>query len=633
MNQLPELGNFEALLEFLHRTRGFDFSAYKLSSLQRRIVKRMKLINIEHYEEYIDYLEVHTDEFSALFNTILINVTSFFRDRPVWDYVASDILPRIISAKPPGDPIRVWSAGCASGEEAYSAAMLLAEQLGQLEFSRRVKIYATDVDEEALNQARQASYSALEVEEIPPALRDKYFDQQANRYLFSRDLRRSVIFGRNDLIQDAPISCIDLLICRNTLMYLNAEAQSKILARFNFALNAAGFLFLGKAEAVLTHAALFTPVDLKRRIFTKVIKSLTYENGTFGVSSGLADPLRSSPEQHRPRELALEFDPVAHLLIDQKGLLTMADEAACQLFNLTTSDLGRPYLQLDLAFHPPDLPTLLEQIRFERRTRNLKEVEWESTSLHERRYLDIFLIPLLDGDDVLGVELLYYDVTPQKRLQAELPHYNRVVGTANEELQSSKKELEATNEELHSAVGELQTTNEELQSTNEEMETMNEELQAINEELGAANDALRQRSEEMNHLNAFLNAILSSLREGVVVVDREFQVMSWNNHAQEMWGLRPDEVQGKNFLSLDFGLPVEALKPIVRGILAGNLETRENTVAAVNRRGKPIQVLVSCVPFQGTDKVVRGVILILQELRPGLADPNGKDGDTPGASS
>ncbi len=625
MEQQNEQIEFDELLEYLKRTRGFDFSAYKVSSLQRRIHKRMLAIEMERVADYIDYLEVHPDEFSALFNAILINVTSFFRDGPVWEYLASDILPRFISGKQPGDPIRVWSAGCASGEEAYSIAMLLAEQLGPIEFSQRVKIYATDVDEEALNQARLASYTPAQIEGVPPHLLQKYFEYQANRYTFNKDLRRSVIFGRNDLIQDAPISRIDLLICRNTLMYLNAETQSRILARFHFALNNTGYLFLGKAEAMLTHTATFTPIDLKRRVFTKVIKLQPYLNGLPSTLLGLDETLLSSGDYRRIRDVAFEVDPVAHLLLDESSVLVMANEVAYQQFNLTPSDLGRPCLQLDLAFHPPELRTALEQMRYERRQRSLKDVEWESPS-GERRYLDIVLVPLLDGERLLGVEILYYDVTRQRRLQDDLQQYNRVVGAANEELQSSYEELETTNEELQSAVEELETTNEELQSTNEEMETMNEELQAINEELGSANETLRERTSELNHVNAFLNSILASLREGVVVVDREFQIMAWNQHAQEMWGLRQEEVQGKNFLNLDIGLPLETLRPVVRDVLTGNLDNREIELEAVNRRGKSIRVGVSCSPFQEQDKAVQGAILILQELRVSEVAGDGKNG-------
>ena len=196
----------------------------------------MEAVGVESHLAYVDYLEVHPDEFAFLFNTILINVTGFFRDPPSWDFLAADIVPRLLETSSDG-PIRVWCAGCASGEEAYSTAMILAEALGEQAYLDRVKIYATDIDEEALNEARHASYSAKAVEPVAPDLFERYFERNAQRYVFRTDLRRTVIFGRNDLVQDAPISRIDLLTCRNTLMYFNAETQSQILNRLHFALN------------------------------------------------------------------------------------------------------------------------------------------------------------------------------------------------------------------------------------------------------------------------------------------------------------------------------------------------------------------------------------------------------------
>jgi len=261
---------FDALLDYLARTRAFDFSGYKPASVMRRVTKRMHEVGVEGFTEYIDYLEVHPDEFEALFNTILINVTAFFRDREAWDRLEAEAVPRILEAKDATEPIRVWSAGCAAGQEAYSAAMVLAEALGAEEFASRVKIYATDVDEDALAQARHGSYDAKEMADVPEALRDGYFVTEDDRFVFRKDLRGSMIFGRNDLVQDAPISRIDLLLCRNTLMYFHAETQERIVGRFHFAMNPAGFLFLGQSEMLTRHSDLFSPLDHEHRLFVKI---------------------------------------------------------------------------------------------------------------------------------------------------------------------------------------------------------------------------------------------------------------------------------------------------------------------------------------------------------------------------
>ncbi|HKH84223.1 MAG TPA: protein-glutamate O-methyltransferase CheR, partial [Gemmatimonadales bacterium] len=193
----PEVSQeFETLLLYLKQSRGFDFTAYKRSSLMRRVLVRMQHVEIKSFAEYLDFLQVDPDEFTRLFNTILINVTSFFRDAATWEFLGSSVLPPLLDSIAPEDPIRLWSAGCASGEEAYSLAILLAEALGPDQFRDRVKIYGTDVDEEALTEARQAMYSSRSVEEVPPALLQKYFEHQGDRFVFNRELRRSVIFGR-----------------------------------------------------------------------------------------------------------------------------------------------------------------------------------------------------------------------------------------------------------------------------------------------------------------------------------------------------------------------------------------------------------------------------------------------------
>src|SRR5438067_11230361 len=236
-------GDFEALLEFIRSERSFDYSGYKRPSLSRRIDKRMQEIGTHDYVAYREYLAQHPDEFAELFNTILINVTSFFRDDIAWKFLGDEIVPRILEARE-GEGIRVWSTGCATGEAAYTLAIVFAAALGADEFRRRVKIYATDVDDDALNTGRHARYTAKQLAPVPPELRDAYFEPTNGAWAFRTDLRRSVIFGRHDLVQDAPISRIDLLVSRNTLMYFDTAAQEQILQSFHFALRDEGFLFL-----------------------------------------------------------------------------------------------------------------------------------------------------------------------------------------------------------------------------------------------------------------------------------------------------------------------------------------------------------------------------------------------------
>jgi two-component system, chemotaxis family, CheB/CheR fusion protein len=613
MNPSEKNTEFQALIEFIRQNRGFDFTGYKNTGLMRRVEKRMQMVNLQRFSDYIDYLEVHPEEFALLFNTILINVTAFFRDFPAWEYLAQDLLPQIVASKPDNQHIRIWSAGCASGEEAYTLAMLLAEALGVEQLQQRVKIYATDVDEEALTHARQASYSAKEIEGLPHQLREKYFDLVASRYVFRSEPRRAVIFGRHDLIQDAPISRLDLLVCRNTLMYFNAETQGRVLSRFHFALNDSGFLFLGKAEMLLTHANLFTPVHLKFRIFSKVPQVTLRNQLPLLVQPGNGESVVAYARSVRLREATFDTAPVAQIVIDLSGTLMLVNEQARTLFALTSRDIGRPFRDLELSYRPVELRALIEEATTLRRSVLLHEVEW-SVPPGDVRYVNIQVVPLLhNGDNLVGISISFIDVTHYHHLQEELQRSHQELETAYEELQSTNEEFETTNEELQATVEELETTNEELQSTNEEMETMNEELQSTNEELQTTNEELRQRTEELNRSNGFLSSILTSLRIGVVVVDRNFSVQIWNRRTEDLWGLRADEVVGQFFLNLDIGLPVEQLKGPVRAVINGEVDSQDVLLDAVNRRGKTIRCRVTCAPLFSANKAIHGGVLLMEE--------------------
>jgi two-component system CheB/CheR fusion protein len=349
-----EQESFERILEYLRQARGFDFTAYKRTSLMRRVAKRMQTIGVEHYEQYLDRLQVHPDEFNALFNTILINVTGFFRDPDVWEYLKATTLPQMMGARANGGPIRVWSAGSASGQEAYSAAMMFAELLGKEGYKERVKIYATDVDEDSLAEARRAVYTDKQVSDVHPDLLEKYFDRSGELYTFDRDLRRGVIFGRHDLIQDAPISRVDLLLCRNTLMYFNADAQARIMARFYFSLNPGGFLVLGRAEMLFSHASLFLAVDLKRRIFRIVPKVNHRERLLLLAQSGREDIMAQYPNHGRLRDAAFESSADAQIVLDPMGVLVAVNAQARRIFSLSTADLGAPLQDLELSYAPPN---------------------------------------------------------------------------------------------------------------------------------------------------------------------------------------------------------------------------------------------------------------------------------------
>ena len=601
-------GELEALLQYLKEARGFDFTGYKRASLSRRIERRMQQVGLDDYAEYTNVLEANPGEFAELFDTILINVTDFLRDPDAWAYLASETIPAIIGSRDATETIRVWSAGTASGQEAYSLAVLLAEALGEDRFRATVKIYATDADEDALTAARHARYPASSViNAFGEERATRFFDTEGTVATFKPDLRRSLIFGRHDLVQHPPISRIDLLVCRNTLMYFTADMQRRVLTNFHFALGGDGYLFLGKSEAMVSRSPMFEVVDLKQRVFRRLPRGPV-------LHPPLPEPVAERGPQPLPGELndilraGFEESPVGQIMIDPDGVVTAVNRHARSMFGLQMDAPGSYLKDLQISYRPVELRSLVDEVIATRRPTMVRDVEW-LTPGSDQEWLDVSLLPVnLDGHT--GVLVTYNQVGRYKMLRDELERSQRELESAYEELQSTVEELETTNEELQSTNEELETTNEELHSTNEELETMNEELQSTNEELETANGELRDRSSALDESNNFLESILASLRSGVVVLNSEMTVRAWNKTAEDMWGLRSDEVEGSHFLNLDIGLPVDELRTAIRACLNGSSEGEHQEVAAVNRRGRSITCAVSVSPLRDGDDVI-GAILVL----------------------
>ena len=598
----------ERVLRYLQEGRLFDFTGYKRGTLGRRIDRRMQQVGADSYDAYVDYLEVHPEEFEALFNTILINVSSFFRDPDAWEVLGERVIPEILSRRPEG-PIRVWSAGCATGQEAYSIVMLLAEALGQEAARERVKVYATDLDSDALERARQAEYTEREVEGVPSDLLSKYFGAGGQGYSFSDDLRRLVIFGRHDLLQDAPISRTDLLICRNTLMYFNVDVQTQLIHRLHFSVANHGFLFLGKVE-MLSESDLFETVDATHRIFRKVNR--TSLRARLLAMAGRVAPVPIVGDD-RIIEVAFELRTNPEILLDSSGVVLAVNAPARELFGVGTDAVGRPFQDLEVSYRPAELRSRIDQVSAEGRVVELEEVSrW--TPSGDLTFLDIKLVPLVIEGQQLGVAITFVDVTRHRQLRQELEQTHRELEVAYEALQSANEELETTNEELQSTIEELETTNEELQSTNEELETMNEELSSTNEELQTINDELRDRTAEVNQVNAYIESVLDTLDASVIVVDKSVQVRVWNGLSFQMWGLRAQEVEGRNLLGLDLGFPVDEVTPAIRAALQGQDPKGPFLIEARSPRGHQMRCSARVAALRGPDQLVEGAIILISEV-------------------
>jgi two-component system CheB/CheR fusion protein len=380
-------------------------------------------------------------------------------------------------------------------------------------------------------------------------------------------------------------------------------------------------LFLGKAEMMRAHAGLFTPLNLKARLFSRVPRANLRDRLLAMAPAPRDDAGPVLRQQLRLREAAFDAAAAAQLVVGADGVVQLVNAHARHLFGVSAADVGRPLQDLTVSYRPVELRSRIEQVSQERRPLVVPHVDFPVAD-GEFHTFELRLAPLLSDNALLGVSVTFLDVTGFERLQAELQETNQELETAFEELQSTNEELETTNEELQSTIEELETTNEELQSTNEELETMNEELQSTNEELETLNDELQRRTGELNHVNAYTRSILTSLPLAVVVLDRGAAIRVWNPQAEELWGVRSEEVEGHPFQNLDIGLPVERLKAPVRACIDGTSRGEELALDAVNRRGRAIRCRVSCTPFVNGEREVRGAVLLMEELREGAAPPD-----------
>ena len=579
----------------------------------------MEKVGAETFAAYHAFLEAHPQEFSELLNTVLINVTSFFRDAEAWDVLRTTIIPRLAEHRLNGaeEQIRIWSVGCATGEEPYSLAMLFAEAMGTEAFANRVKIYATDLDEAALHVARHAAYAPRDVEGVPAELLARYFERTNNHYVFTRELRKSVIFGRHNVACDAPISRADLVVCRNLLIYLETETQDLVLPRLHYALRDDGYLFLGKAETQLARSRLFEPVDLKHRVFRKLSHEWRRHVARW------RRPFRQRRPAERPARAAA-YAPAGRDRGHLRGGLPGASTRRACWSSRTSWPSGcwtwpRPISAarsrtLAVSYRPAELRGRIEKSQRTGRTVRLEHQEHLRPPADPIR-LTIEVTPLLGGDGRGFATLLSFaDTTRAYLLQQELRATQESLETHVEELQSSNEELETTNEELQSTNEELETTNEELQSTNEELETMNEELRSTNEELEAANEELRERSEETAEWRRYADTVLRSLSLGIAVLDTDLKVRSWNRWNENAWGLRAEEVKGEALMDLDIGLPVRRLRPDLERVLAGEVPQAELDVQAFDRRGRSLRCRVRIAPLQDQTVVSRGVVITVEDV-------------------
>src|SRR6266700_8310232 len=553
-------GMLQTILERVSRQASIDFRPYKTSTILRRIGRRMAITQNRSMTEYTEYLKAHPEEIGDLVKSFLINVTQFFRDAEAFAYLKTDVLPRLIAQARERDRVlRLWAAGCASGEEPYSLAMLLADMLGGELPEWSVKIFATDLDEAAINFARRGLYSENLLKGVPAEYRDRFFEHTEHGYRIAKALRQMVIFGQQDLTRSAPFPRIDLLLCRNVLIYFTPELQDYVLTQFAFSLTPGGYLFLGKAETVRPTQTYFELVNKHWKLYRCVGSAiplgraqrfteqqlprlegrLTPSPNTF---PGKQAPDRESSSSllelgqlRRLNELLLRFLPTGVVVINRSYHVLTASSTARRLLGLRDTGTEQDFLHEVRGIPYTPVRNAIDTVFRERNSLTLPEVTLDPTMGGNNRSvsLSIALMQQEAGIPDLAV-MSVIDITEQLQVQrqletaqaeqaqlmqelsasnARLNETNKELLDANEELQVSNEELVLAHEELQATIEEFETTNEELQATNEELETSNEELQATNEELETTNDELRARTSELQELTTVLDSERRRLSE------------------------------------------------------------------------------------------------------------------------
>ncbi|HKW24912.1 MAG TPA: CheR family methyltransferase [Terriglobales bacterium] len=540
------------LVSELANSRNLDLRGYKTTTLERRIRKRMSEVNTRGYSNYLEKIHQDPHEVDRLLNTILINVTEFFRDPQAWEAVRTEVLPGLLRAVKPGDTFRAWCSGCASGEEPYSLAILISDFLRDKLADHDIKIYATDIDDEALTTARRGEYAAEHMRRVRPEWRERYFSGSA-RLRINREQRRLVIFGRSNLIVDAPISHCHLIVCRNLLIYFDTATQKQILGRMHYALEPGGVLFLGKAESKLSESHLFRPLNLRWRLFQRFDDRAE----TLGLPP-TRETEAGNPRMDKTSQQLQMLQLYHHYILDslKSGIMELDstdivvnhNEAALGIWALPGAQLQGQRLQnTEIVTRCPEMARHLEESR-----RKPEPVEFQCSlradSQEKTIHVSIRAIVSPEGERT-GTLIHCDDISVQEKLQTTIEQLE----ATGEELQSANEELETTNEELQSTNEELETTNEELQSTNEELETTNEELQSLNEELENMNDELEQRTRELHEVTARYAETLRRMPWPVMLVDREETIQLWNAAAQKLFGVSATSVVG---ISMD-RLPLE----------------------------------------------------------------------------
>jgi len=620
--------SFRSILALLKLNFGVDFFAYKQSTVNRRITRRMVIHKIEKMEEYADYLRANKQELQSLYDDLLISVTSFFREAETFQELAQKVFPQLVHERSHETPIRIWVPGCSTGEEVYSIAIALQEFLESSGKSEQVHIFGTDISEKNIERARQGIYPESTVETVPADRKKHFFVKTESGFQINKSIRDMCIFAKQDLTHDPPFSNIDLISCRNVLIYLKPQAQKRIIPLFHYALKINGFLVLGRSESIGSFDALFGPIEKGPIYVRKSVPSrVTFQTEAFEpfVKKDFAQKAIVTEKpltflQKQVEKIISSRAPPAIVVNDKMEILSFHGNTSKYLSpspgqaSLDLMKMAKPELNLELQTaiflaRKQKSPVRRENVRY-KHNGDFREVNFEIDpvevpNIGETFYMILFedVCPALTKPE--GEPSSIQSDMVARTVNEEL---RRELASTKENLQTIIEEQEATNEELRSALEEVQSSNEELQSTNEELETAKEELQSTNEELNTLNEELGRRNSELIRVKDDLNNVFNNIDIGVLVLSRDLKIRLFTPAAEKMFKI----------ISTDVGRPISDIRLKIE---APDLEKKlseviENLAPLQERikddQGHGYQMRIR--PYLTGEKKIEGVVLSLVNI-------------------
>ncbi|MBR0850667.1 PAS domain-containing protein [Bradyrhizobium diazoefficiens] len=615
------------IADILRNKTGNDFHGYKQNTFLRRVQRRMQVVQIEEITSYVDFLRNDKDEAHDLFNDLLIGVTEFFRDKREFEVLETQVVPKIFEGEGAGQQIRVWVLGCATGEEAYSIGILLREHIATLDSAPQVQIFATDIDGRALAAARVGRYRTNIENDMTPERLARWFVREGDTYCVVKELREMCIFSQHNVIKDAPFSKLDLVSCRNLLIYLNAELQNRVIPLFHFALLPERFLFLGNSENVTRHPKLFAPVDRRARIFSKL------DTGTrlppeFPISTAagrvpveVAAVRSFGPDvglERRAQRIAERYAP-AYVITDENFQVLHFSGRTGRYLEPTAGAASLDLLQLVHRDLRLELRSALGRAAETNESVHTEQVQLGVNG--HRVLVDITVEPIQEGAGGHRNFVVLFKDGPAPAAGVPESNPGTLVRTerverleselraTRERLQATIEELESTNEELKSSNEEYQSLNEELQSANEELETSREELQSVNEELTTVNGELAHRVQELTRATSDLKNFLESTQIATVFLDNDLRVMNFTPAITQILHLVETDV-GRPIAHIKARIPIEELYDEVRRVLR-TLASAERELTAPD---SGTRYIVRILPYRSIDNFIAGVVITFVDV-------------------